>query len=69
MNKATLLGNKSKTIPPRRFLIKNPKELNEFRIPLYFHKENRMYNLGREFESTININTNNYRKMMDTYFE
>ena len=69
MIKVTALGNKSKTLSVMRYILRNSKELNEFRIPLYFDKENRMYHLGKDFESAYKINTNNYRKMINTYFE
>ena len=69
MIKVSLLGMKSKTIPVIRYLLKNPKELNEFRIPLFVINANRMNHLERDFDDTINNNTNNYRKLMYTYFE
>jgi hypothetical protein len=69
MIKVTLLGLKSKTIPVMRYLIKNSKESNEFRIPLLVIKDNRLNKLERDFKDTIHNNTNNYRKIMHTYFE
>jgi hypothetical protein len=69
MIKVTALGNKSKTIPVMRYILRNSKELNEFRISLYFDKEIRMHNLDRKFGITIKNNTNNHRKIMHTYFE
>jgi hypothetical protein len=69
MTKVTLLGMKSKTIPVMRYLLKDSKESNEFRIPLFVVSANRMNNLERDLDETIDNNTNNYRKLMHTYFE
>ncbi len=69
MTKVSLLGMKSKTIPAMRYLLKHSKELNEFRIPLFVVNANRMNHLERDLDDTINNNTNNYRKMINTYFE
>jgi hypothetical protein len=69
MTKITLLGMKSKTIPVMRYALKNIKELNEFRIPLFVVSSNRMNHLEKDFDDTINNNANNYRKLMHTYFE
>ena len=69
MTKVSLLGRNSKTIPTLRYILKNSKELNEFRIPLFVINANRMNHLERDLDSTIVNNTNNYRKIMHTYFE
>ena len=69
MIKVSLLGMKTKTIPVMRHVLKNPKELNEFRIPLFAVSANRMNHLERDFNETIHNNSNNYRKIMHTYFE
>jgi len=69
MIKVTALGNKTKTIPVMRYILRNSKELNEFRIPLFVVNANRMNHLERQLDSTIVNNTNNYRKTMHTYFE
>jgi hypothetical protein len=69
MIKVTALGNKSKTIPVMRYILRNSKELNEFRIPLFIVNADRMNHLERDFEDTIKNNTNNHRKMINTYFE
>jgi hypothetical protein len=69
MIKVSILGMKTKTIPVMRYLIKNSKELNEFRIPLLVFKDNRMNHLEKDFNDTIHNNSNNYRKIMHTYFE
>jgi hypothetical protein len=69
MTKVSLLGRKSKTIPAMRYLLKDSKQINEFRIPLFVVNANRMNNLERDLDDTINNNTNNYRKIMHTYFE
>jgi hypothetical protein len=69
MTKVSLLGMKSKTIPVMRYLLKDSKESNEFRIPLFVVSANRMNNLERDLDETIDNNTNNYRKLMHTYFE
>jgi hypothetical protein len=69
MIKVSLLGMKTKTIPVMRHVLKNPKELNEFRIPLFVVSSNRMNHLEKDFNDTIHNNANNYRKLMYTYFE
>lgn len=69
MTKVSLLGRNSKTIPTQRYALKNSKEINEFRIPLFVVSSNRMNHLERDLDSTIVNNTNNYRKIMNTYFE
>jgi hypothetical protein len=69
MIKVSLLGIKTKTIPVMRHVLKNPKELNEFRIPLFVVNANRMNHLEKDFNQAIYNNTNNYRKIMYTYFE
>ena len=69
MIKVTALGNKTKTIPVMRYILRNSKELNEFRIPLFVVNANRMNHLERDLDDTMHNNTNNYRKIMHTYFE
>jgi hypothetical protein len=69
MTKVTLLGMKSKTIPAMRYLLKHSKESNEIRIPLLFVSANRMNHLERDLDDAMHNNTNNYRKIMHTYFE
>ena len=69
MTKVSLLGRNSKTIPTQRYGLKNSKELNDFRFHLFLTKENKMSYLERDLDSTIVNNTNNYRKIMHTYFE
>lgn len=69
MTRVSFIGRVSKTIQTSRYILKNPKELNHFRIPLLIAKENRMNHLERQLDSTIVNNTNNYRKIMHTYFE
>ena len=69
MTKVSLLGMKSKTIPVMRYLLKDSKESNEFRIPLLFVSANRMNHLERDLDDTMRHHTNNYRKIMNTYFE
>jgi len=69
MTKVTLLGMKSKTIPVMRYLLKDSKNINEFRIPLFVVSANRMNHLERDLDDTMRHHTNNYRKIMNTYFE
>jgi hypothetical protein len=69
MIKVSLLGMKTKTIPVMRHVLKNPKDLNEFRIPLFVVSANRMNHLEKDFNDTIHNNANSYRKLMHTYFE
>ena len=69
MTKVSLLGRNSKTIPNQMYALKDSKELNEFRFHLFLTKENKMSYLERDLDSTIVNNTNNYRKIMHTYFE
>ena len=69
MTKVTLLGMKSKTIPVMRYLLKDSKNINEFRIPLFVVSANRMNHLERDLDDTMRHHTNNYRKIMHTYFE
>jgi hypothetical protein len=69
MTKVSLIGRNSKTIPTQRYALKNSKESNEFRFHLFVVKETRMNHLERDLDSTILNNTNNYRKIMYTYFE
>jgi hypothetical protein len=69
MIKVSLLRMKTKTIPVMRHALKNIKDLNEFRIPLFVVNANRMNHLERDFNERIHNNTNNYRKIMHTYFE
>ena len=69
MIKVSILGMKTKTIPVMRYLLKDSKQINELRIPLFVVNANRMNHLERDLDDTINNNTNNYRKIMHTYFE
>lgn len=72
MIKVTLLGKESKTIHSSRFfrLKSHTKdELNQIRFPLLASKLFKLDYLQRDFEETIDHNTNNYRKVMHTYFE
>ena len=70
MIKVTLSQSNSKTIPNiRSYRIREYKELNEFRLPLFGFKNLRLDTIGKEFDSSMKINSFNYRKLMETYFE
>ena len=70
MIKVTLAQSNSKTIPNiRSYKIREYKDLNEFRIPLFGFKNLRLDTIGKEFDSSMKINSFNYRKLMETYFE
>ena len=70
MIKVTLSQGNSKTIPNiRSYRIRQYKDLNEFRIPLFGFKNLRLDTIGKEFDSSMKINSFNYRKLMETYFE
>jgi hypothetical protein len=69
MTKVSLLGRNSKTIPTQRYALKSSKELNEFRFPLFLLKHHRINNIERDLDDTMRHHTNNYRKIMNTYFE
>jgi len=71
MIKVSLLTNNSKTIPSGfRYKIKNHRDdLNYIRFPFLANKLSRISNLERDFDDVIDNNTNNYRKIMFTYFE
>ena len=70
MIKVTLAQSNSKTIPNiRSYRIREYKELNEFRLPLFGFKNLRLDTIGKEFDSSMKINSFNYRKLMETYFE
>jgi hypothetical protein len=70
MIKVTLAQNNSKTIPSiRSYKIREYKELNEFRIPLFGFKNLRLNTIGKEFDKSMSENSYNYRKLMETYFE
>jgi hypothetical protein len=70
MIKVTLAQSNSKTIPMlRSYRIREYKDLNEFRINFFGSKTQRLDNIGKEFDSSMKINSFNYRKLMETYFE
>ena len=71
MIKVSLLGRNTKTNPVSRIYRLNSKreELTQIKYPLLNFKLGRLNHLERDFEETIDNNTNNYRKIMYTYFE
>jgi hypothetical protein len=69
MTKVSLLGKKSNNIPTQRYALKNSKEINEFRFPLFLLKHHRINNLEKDLVDSMRNHTNNYRKIMNTYFE
>jgi hypothetical protein len=70
MIKVTLAQSNSKTIQNiRSYKIREYKDLNEFRIPLFGFKNIRLDTIGKEFDSSMKNNSYNYRKLMETYFE
>jgi hypothetical protein len=70
MIKVTLSQNNTKTIPMlRSYKVREYRDLNEFRIPLFGFKNLRLDIIGKQFDSSMTKNTNSYRKLMETYFE
>ena len=70
MIKVTLSQGNTKTIPNiRSYKLREYRELNEFRIPLFGFKNLRLDTIEKEFDSSMSKNSFNYRKLMETYFE
>lgn len=67
--KVTLCARDTKTTTSARtYRLRNQRDLNE-KFLFYFSNTNRLNNITREFDSSMNINTNGYRKLIETYFE
>jgi hypothetical protein len=67
--KVTLCARDTKTtVSARIYRLRNQRDLNE-RFLFYYSNIGRLDTIKKEFASSINQNTNGYRKLIDTYFE